>query len=241
MYHYVYAITYTDEPNIYYGVRSCKCCPEKDNYWGSPKTFKVWMEAHKATRVKTILSIYPTRDEAHLIEDKLIERQWEIDKPLSLNGSLGHGSKFNTLGVKRKKEAIQAGVQARSKRYYLISPKGCILEGRNIKDFCHDNKLDHGAINKVINGNNLHHKGWTASKESHLLYLEYYENRGIKWSNKDKRWVVRWHHNKNNKEKSFKNRTDAILFRDSLFIEGCEWEVRSMGWKERLADNRLVA
>jgi hypothetical protein len=86
MYHYVYSITYTDVPNIYYGSRSCKRLPWKDtSYWGSPQTFKAFMNAHIATRVKTILGIYNCREDADLEEAILIHRQWKINKSLSLN------------------------------------------------------------------------------------------------------------------------------------------------------------
>jgi hypothetical protein len=86
MYHYVYSITYTDVPNIYYGSRSCKRLPWKDtSYWGSPQTFKAFMEEHKATRVKTILAIYNCREDANLEETILIRSQWKINKSLSLN------------------------------------------------------------------------------------------------------------------------------------------------------------
>lgn len=96
-FHYVYSITYTDEPNIYYGVRTSRCLPEKDKYWGTPVTFKVWMDAHKATRIKTVLATYPTREEAELAEDGLIEKQWVENKPISLNACI-NGTKFNSLG-----------------------------------------------------------------------------------------------------------------------------------------------
>ena len=102
-YHYVYSVTYTDVKNIYYGVRTSKCKPEDDNkYWGTPVTFKSFMDAHKATRVKTILATYPTREEAELAEDELIEKQWENNKSLSLNACI-NGTKFNMLGKSSRK------------------------------------------------------------------------------------------------------------------------------------------
>lgn len=110
-YHYVYSITYTDEPNIYYGVRTSKRSPEKDVYWGSPITFKEFMNAHKATRIKTILATYQTREEAELAEDALILKQWGENKLLSLNAGI-NGTKFNALGRKPSQKQIEAGRKA---------------------------------------------------------------------------------------------------------------------------------
>lgn len=109
-YHYVYSITYTDVSNIYYGSRTSKCLPEKDTkYWGSPVTFKEFMDAHKATRIKTILVTgFETREEANEYENDLIQAQWDADKLLSLNASIG-GKKFCSFGIKRKKPSWHKG------------------------------------------------------------------------------------------------------------------------------------
>lgn len=69
MKHYVYKITFEEDPHIYYGVRS-HSDPEKDLYLGSPKTHKIYWEIY--TPKKTILSIYLTREEAAKVENELI-------------------------------------------------------------------------------------------------------------------------------------------------------------------------
>jgi hypothetical protein len=258
-YHYTYSITYTDEPNIYYGIRTSKCLPEEDlKYWGSPVTFKTWMKAHKATRVKNILATYPTREAAHLAEYDLIKRQWETAKNLSLNGYLGEGEKFHVLGRKntqKQNEAIREALLGReipkshreaiglskSRHYYLVSPSGEIFEGINIRKFCRDHKLNASNINGVVNGVKFHYRGWTASLEIHKLYIESYIDRGIHWNDTRKVWHVTWREELRAKAKHFKNKSDAILFRDHLLNGGYEWIVRCDDWKERLGYTQLAA
>lgn len=98
--HYVYMISYTDVENVYYGSRTSRCLPEEDTkYWGSPVTFKEFMDAHASTRIKTILvADFENRADAIAYESNLIRCQWEKDKPLSLNGSISN-EKFNMLGA----------------------------------------------------------------------------------------------------------------------------------------------
>jgi|GEM_PF-2818165 hypothetical protein len=257
MYHYIYSITYTDVPNIYYGVRSCHCRPSQDlDYWGSPVTFKEFMEAHKATRVKTILATYPTREAAEIAEDIIIEKQWEVDKPLSLNANFGRGGKFNNIGkpstprqkrsmaeVNRRKEHIEAVAAAKSRNYYLVSPSGEVFEGRNISEFCRNKKLCQVNITDVINGGKFHYKGWTASIELHQLYIEYYKNRGFYWDNKNRTWIVNWNENKIKLTKRFKSEDDAIAYRDYLISSGYNFRInpKVADWKKRLANMQLAA
>lgn len=176
-YHYTYSITYTDAPNIYYGVRTSLCLPESDvRYWGTPVTFKAWMEAHKATRVKTILAIYPTREEAELAEDELIEQQWAINKPLSLNANI-RGAKFNVLGFNhslKTRERISQSLKGRtiSEKARLlvadalagsfvgVNPDGDIVEFRNASDFAREHELHHQAIVACARGKVSNHKKW---------------------------------------------------------------------------------
>lgn len=44
--HYVYKITFQNQPYVYYGSRSCNCLPEEDSdYLGSPITNKkYWVD-----------------------------------------------------------------------------------------------------------------------------------------------------------------------------------------------------
>jgi hypothetical protein len=209
------------------------------------------MAAHKATRIKTILATYLTREEAGLAEDKLILQQWEENKPLSLNASI-RGEKFNTLGSKRtpeqieisrkanlgrkkSKESIEAVTLANSQAYYLISPKGQIFEGINIRKFCRDNILIHPNIMAVINGESLHCKGWTTSTEAHNLYLEAFNDRGVT-SNFGKYWRLQWCEEGTLKNKRFKSKAQAIQYRNELALKGIKWIIQATNWKKRLQE-----
>lgn len=241
MFHYTYSIRYTDQPNVYYGVRTSRKPPEQDvNYWGSPATFKAWMDAHEASRVKTILAVYDSREEAELAEDELIEQQWESDKPLSLNGSV-RGAKFNALGRKNTPEHIEALRENRSKPFYLVSPTGQVFQGMNLRQFCRDNNLFNPDCSSVIRGLSFHHKGWTASLEAHKLYLEYFTDRGISWLKSRRCWRVKWYENSKQKQKSFKSKVDVIAFRASLEQNGYEFQVHPRKWQERLANIQTTA
>jgi hypothetical protein len=107
MNHYVYMISYSDIPNVYYGSRTCKCSPEEDIYWGSPKTYRAFMDVHASTRIKTILfTDFQTREEANVFENSLIQQQWDEDKSLSLNDHIGN-EKFCQLGRKHDPKTTQ--------------------------------------------------------------------------------------------------------------------------------------
>ncbi len=105
--HYVYQITFEEVPHIYFGSRTCKCLPEDDiKYMGSPKTYKhFWVDY---TPIKTILvSGFRTREEANTYEADLIEYQWTINKPLSVNGTISN-EKFNTVGRPKTQKQIES-------------------------------------------------------------------------------------------------------------------------------------
>jgi hypothetical protein len=160
-------VTYTDVPNIYYGSRTSKRIPKEDvNYWGSPKTFKAWMDAHKATRVKTILATgFKSKEDVIEYENNLIERQWETNKPISLNAAIS-GKKFNSLGVPawnkgknstpehaqkisaalkgrtldNDRRKIKLENQAKELVYFIgVPPEGEPVIFINVKKFCRDN------------------------------------------------------------------------------------------------------
>lgn len=241
MFHYTYSISYTDQPNIYYGVRSTHKPPEQDTgYWGSPKTFKVWMDAHKATRVKTILAAYSTREEAELAEDELIERQWAIAKPLSLNSSI-RGSKFNRLGSKNNQKQIETTILVRAKKFLLISPEGVVFEGTNLRQFCKSKGLHNGNCVDVIQFNKLHYEGWTASSHTHKIYLEAYQNRGISWHSQSNSWQLRWGSKHNRKIEMYEDKIDAIAKRDILSSQGVVWRVNQFNWKSLIPQSCIVA
>jgi hypothetical protein len=265
-YHYVYSITYTNVPNIYYGVRTSKCLPEKDTkYWGSPSTFKAWMDTHKNTRVKTILDVYPTRDAAELAEDELIEFQWAIAKPLSLNAGL-NGTKFNRLGCESsEKQKVAARIAnlgkkpsqkciemvrktqtgrkrtseeiaAISKPFFLVSPSGEVFEGCNFTQFARDKGICRNNCIAVMKGRFLHYKGWTASLAAHELYLGCYVNRGITRLKAKNLWCIQWYENSKRQHKCYSDKSSAISFRDELELKlDTEFRVACVGWKKLLS------
>ena len=75
MYHYTYEITTanpTDSRQRYIGVRSCKCYPTEDNYWGSCKSFTEWQKINGTESLaKKIFAIHQTRALAMEHEIKL--------------------------------------------------------------------------------------------------------------------------------------------------------------------------
>ena len=55
---------------------------------------------------------------------------------------------------------IQQIIENNSKHYKLLSPEGNIIEGKNIKDFCRNNKLAYRKLCLVLKNKRKHHKGW---------------------------------------------------------------------------------
>jgi hypothetical protein len=50
--------------------------------------------------------------------------------------------------------------------YKIVNPNGNIFYIRNMKKFCIENNLDHGAMGKIANGKVKHHKKWKCKKIS---------------------------------------------------------------------------
>lgn len=98
-YHYVYRINFVEIPGVYFGSRTCKCLPENDTkYLGSPKTHKILWKLF--TPIKTILvTSFKTKEDAVTYENDLIQKQWDKNKPLSFNATIGN-KKFHMLGRK---------------------------------------------------------------------------------------------------------------------------------------------
>jgi len=71
-YHYVYMTTYANG-SITHGTRSCKCTPAQDTKYAGPEALQggVWW---KCSYYKTILGVYPTRQEALDEEYKLVAK-----------------------------------------------------------------------------------------------------------------------------------------------------------------------
>ncbi|MBW4460558.1 MAG: hypothetical protein KME47_09995 [Nodosilinea sp. WJT8-NPBG4] len=245
-YHYTYSISFAEIPHIYFGVRSSKCLPEEDvRYLGSPVRHKQYWKKH--TPIKSILDVYLTRESAEVAERSLIATQWEKDKLLSLNARMGVLS-WNTLGMKPSQKQMEAVRNAHlgkvpspetkqtireklSKPYYLVSPAGATFQGLNLFQFCKDNNLHNSSCFNVIKGNVLHSQGWTSSIDAHHVYMEYYDLRGL--SIDKKAWKVQWCKN-GNQYKYFKNKSDALAYRDELELNSHTFIIKPRGWKARL-------
>lgn len=246
-FHYTYRIDFPECRKVYFGVRSSKCLPEDDvKYLGSPVSHKEYWAKYKL--VKTILNIYPTREDAESAEEFLILQQWKENKEVSLNAGAGRVS-WNSLGLPRHpnnraalikantgrespqktKDAVAA---AKARPYYLISSQGYISKGYNVREFCRVNELDYTTCSRVLRGEKFHHHGWTSSWDAHKLYMESYANRGLTYRSYDKYWIVC---NKKTNHTYFKTKESAIAYRDELASQGLTWQVYTKNWKQRLA------
>lgn len=225
IYHYVYKIKFPTG-HVYFGVRSCKCLPEKDSYLGSPSTHKnYWSEFEPR---KTILKEFNSREEASEAEKFLINWQWnstDMGKEFSLNANIG-GMIHNQLGTKRPEEVNKKT----SKVFNLVSPEGKLVTSYNIRQFCRDNNLHRKTLGEVINQKILHCNGYTLSKEAHELYLDEVEMAGI--SKDHTSWRVRTVNSK--KATNFKTLREAKQFRDKIKEEGYNFKPCCKGWKEKL-------
>jgi hypothetical protein len=68
---------------------------------------------------------------------------------------------------KRKMSEARKGINRPNlwKSFKIINPDGILIEGSNISGFCKENNLYPDCFNKVLNGTQRHHKGWTKPVE----------------------------------------------------------------------------
>lgn len=93
--HYVYSLEDIETKEFYFGSRSCKCKPEKDNYMGSPVVWK----PNKNNLKKTILrKNFKSRKEATRCESVFIRKF--VKHPLNRNYHIPKGSGFK-VGISR--------------------------------------------------------------------------------------------------------------------------------------------
>jgi group I intron endonuclease len=152
------------------------------------------------------------------------------DRDLVYNTCFIAGS---SLGYRHTEEAKRKTGEANAREYYLVSPDGVVCEGRNLREFCRINSLTRRALKLVIDGELLHHKGWTKSLETHLIYTNSYETRGI--CKRGKSWMVSWLGADKPKTKNFKIKEDAIRFRDNMEKEGYNFQTHAPRyWKQQL-------
>jgi hypothetical protein len=164
MNHYVYKITFQNQPYVYYGSRSCECLPEEDTeYLGSPKTYKnYWIDFEPQ---KYIISTFDSREDANSFEDFCISIQWyktENSKSLSLNAHIRNTTFTRFSKYKDKKFG-----------YFLISPEGQMFSGDYLYDFVKENNLCITRTIHLITGKIKQYCGWTTCFKHHLL-CKYY-------------------------------------------------------------------
>lgn len=241
MYHYVYKIEF-ETGHIYIGVRSCECLPEKDPYLGSPYTHKTYWEEYEPN--KTIIKVLDTREEANQYEEVLIDWVWSINKEKSLNAH-NQGYKFNNFGNKHSEKTrarlseLRKGKPTTAKEFYLVSPTGVEVTGKNLSEFARENNITSSGLSCVITGVYLHFNGWTSSLETHKIYLECYLDRGITKRTLKTTFEVHWvgqdnEGNRKRKSKVLKTIEEARVFRDSIEKEGYSFKINPIGWKKKL-------
>lgn len=152
------------------------------------------------------------------------------DKNLKYNSSPTAGS---PLGVKR----TEATKEKLSKPFKLVSPRGQIIEGTNLKKFAKENNLSQGALVYVIKNKYLHHKGYTANLECHKLYLEALKERGLTYCKTYKKWVTGIGLSKEFPRKRFNTKEEAERYRDKIEEAGYTFKIQNHGWKDKVEDD----
>ena len=91
-YHYVYLTCESDSGRLYWGVRSCKCHPEKDPYMGSH------CDATFQPDLKWVWNIFPSREKAEEAEQLLLKLFNSVDSPTFANLSSVQWKQWNWVG-----------------------------------------------------------------------------------------------------------------------------------------------
>lgn len=166
----------------------------------------------------------------HLLQ--VLEQTWmNIINP-ELNFCPAAGS---PLGLKQSEETIRKLIEKRARDFKFWSPEGDIHEGKNVSIFAEERGLDLSNLIKLLKGKKLHHKGWTASPEAHILYLKEYSERGVSRCNKSKSWILSFTESGKTKRKYFKDKNECLRSRDSLEDNGYVYTNQSFrGWQEKL-------
>jgi hypothetical protein len=97
-----------------------------------------------------------TKEQSNKVREKLKGKKrpdWVIEK-------IKEGI---TEDHKRKMSEARKGINRPNlwKSFKIINPDGILIEGSNISGFCKENNLYPDCFNKVLNGTQSHHKGWT--------------------------------------------------------------------------------
>ena len=101
--HYTYMITLkepTDSRKFYVGVRSCKCKPSEDNYFGSSRSLSAWIKQNGKDCVdKQILAVWDSRADA-VRHEMLLQDCFDVVKnPEFWNKAKQTAVGFDTTGL----------------------------------------------------------------------------------------------------------------------------------------------
>jgi hypothetical protein len=101
--HYTYMITLkapTDSRKFYIGVRSCKCAPNHDNYFGSSRPLNKWLKQNGKVNVeKQVLAIWKSRVDA-VNHEMLLQDCFDVVKnPEFWNRAKQTSTGFDTTGL----------------------------------------------------------------------------------------------------------------------------------------------
>lgn len=77
------------------------------------------------------------------------------------NGGFVRGAAKKKGRTKLDHPGLKLMSEKNSKPFIIKSPSGEIFSGKNLHQFCKDNGLDSGNMNRVLNGIKKHFKGWT--------------------------------------------------------------------------------
>lgn len=113
-----------------------------------------------------------------------------------------------------------------AKEFYLVSPEGLEVKGKNLKEFAESIGLHRANLHKVITGAISNYYGWTSNLENYIKYKEAYELRGLGWHKCSRKFTVS--HNVNNIQivERFSLFKDALDLRNKLEEKGYVFQIR---------------
>jgi group I intron endonuclease len=100
---------------------------------------------------------------------------------IKYNSYYPDGYNLNKCGKNKRKNEIT--IMKAAKSYIFINPNGKIIKFKNMQRFCRENNLHQSAMNGLLTGKVLSHKGWAKyDKNDPLKFF----NKSIKYIIKDK-------------------------------------------------------
>lgn len=198
MRHYVYRIEEKYTKEFYWGVRSCKCDPFKDNYLGSMKAWK----PNRENLVKTYIREYSTRELANEAEHIII-KYFKNKVMFPLNRNYHDTKNWCTFGLSHSfseeaRKKISKALKNKKQSSETIDNRANKLTGRKHDDETiikmknsasgkkfsesHKNKMSKARKGKVLTEETRHKISLALSKKKINLYIQIYST-----TNKEKR------------------------------------------------------